>query len=39
MITLASGTIAFVVAWIIAVAVVQTLNARDEARRENPHLR
>jgi hypothetical protein len=39
MITITSATVAFIVGWIIAVAVVQTLNARGEARRENPSLR
>jgi hypothetical protein len=39
MITITSGTVAFVVAWIIAVAVLQTLNARGEERRENPSFR
>jgi hypothetical protein len=39
MITITSATVAFVVLWIIAVAVLQTLNARDEERRENPALR
>jgi hypothetical protein len=39
MITITSGTVAFLVAWIIAAAVVQTWNARREQQRENPSLR
>jgi hypothetical protein len=38
-ITMTSATVAFIVAWIVAVAVVQTLNARGEERRENPSFR
>jgi hypothetical protein len=36
MITITSATVGFLVLWVFAVAVLQTLNARDEERRTNP---
>jgi hypothetical protein len=39
MITLTATTVGFLVVWIGAVALIQTLNARGEERRQNPALR
>jgi hypothetical protein len=39
MITLTATTVGFLVIWIGAVALIQTLDARDERRRQNPALR